>query len=172
MASVSDYLKANFVDPAAVTGFAYVKPASGGSLDPMTAEWAAIGKAVSTLVPGAVMANQTPSLKQQLQQFVLDGDAWVQIVSAYNGGDASAKSKLAPKVRAQGEKIEEAAAAIVPLIAKQMALNDQQSKSGPFNTATTIQPGSAATYNGPLADLRQKINTLAQKLSISLTLMA
>lgn len=169
MPSQTEFLDNNFTDSAKVVGFTYSEPKKAGKSPPVYAsEWAAIKTGVGKLVPGAIMKGQSPSLKEMLDALVLEGATWQELATALPEADGTAKTTLTDKLKAQADAIGKSVDSLLPVIAKQVALNDQQSKSGPFNTDATIQPGSAATYNTPLGALRDDIHALNQKIGIAI----
>ncbi|UUX51280.1 hypothetical protein NUH88_06195 [Nisaea acidiphila] len=170
MANVQQFVDQNFTGSVAVTGFTYNTPPkpSSGTPPPFTAEWAEIKTEVGKLVPGAILKGQSPTLKEMLNALLLLGTTWEELATAAALAEGNAKTTLTDRLKSQAAEIDKSVGEILPVIAKQIALNDQQSKAGPFNTEATIQPGSAATYNTPLSTLRDNIHALNTKIGISI----
>lgn len=169
MATAKQFVDQNFTGSVALTGFTYTPPKKPtASPPPYQKEWAAIKTAVGKLVPGAILKGQKPTLKEMLDALVLDGATWQELATALPKADGKAKTTLTAKLKSQASDIAKQTEQLLPVIAKQIALNEQQSKAGPFNTDATIQPGSAATYNKPLGALRDDIHALNAKIGISI----
>lgn len=169
MATAQQFVDQNFTGSVKLTGYTYKEPKKPTSKTPpaYTAEWNAIKNAVGKLVPGAILKGQSPTLKEMLNALVLEGATWQELATALPTAEGNAKTTLTGKLKSQATAIGKSVDQILPVIAKQIALNDQQSKAGPFNTEATIQPGSAATYNKPLSDLRDDIHGLNAKIGIA-----
>ncbi|WP_193186665.1 hypothetical protein [Nisaea sediminum] len=169
MTGSDEFIRQNFVSTAPIRGYVIDLPPVETSDPPaFDAEWSWIKAAAGRLVPGAIMTGQSPSLKELLNSLALDGAEWRELAAALPAAGPTAKGRIEVQLKSKGTEIGKRIDALLPVIASQIALNEQQSKSGPFNTDATIQPGSAASYNRPLSELRDRIHLLKTRIGIAL----
>jgi len=169
MTSIDEYIEQSFTGTVPVKGFTLAPlPEKDAPVPDFASEWGAIKKQVSSLVPGAVLSGQKPGLKEMLDALVLQGATWQELAGALVNAENRVADKLRGQLKTEGEAIQKSTQALLPVIARQLSLNERQSKAGPFNTDATIQSGSAATYNKPLAALRDDIHALNAKIGVAL----